>query len=599
MNRNAAFNRKVAYSICIVLLLLVIARIGQPESSSNKGGVLAEMRREHGLSQAELGAIDPAGETMKLATLGMRGVAANLLWGQAVHYKKTENWDSLSATLNQITKLQPNFVKVWDYQAHNLAYNISAQFDDYRHRYHWVKKGITFLLTGAKYNRKEPRLLVFAGRYFGQKIGRSDETKQFRRLFAKDHDFHRSFSEYVNVDDAIGQSNDPDNWLVGRLFFIKAEKLVQTEGVPIRGDSPLLFYANTPKARMNYCMANEKDGYHGGRAVQNWREALAEWIEYGSRDIPTSFGHNLRLNDEEEVVRRVSLLREEFQKLSGGLQEKIQQERQNSLSQEEAEALAKHPVERLPQEHAAAMRGQQKLQVSLQDVVKRLPEDVREKGELIAAKISDLEKLQQRINSYRSIVNFNYWKTRCEVESLENTDLARRLVYDADQALRKDSNLILAKKNYDLAFDRWYEVFKEFPELMTDDMAEDLMKSISSYQTLLDQLGEEFPQDFVLHKLVTVQESFSPGVPSEPEATEPETQPDGETSNKQEAPKETGEKAKDVPEEPAAEKPAADKETPKPAEKEAAKPDEATAGEDDKSADAAAEKSAEPDDAEN
>ena len=90
------------------------------------------MRASYGLSQAELGEIDPASETMKMATLGLRGVATNLLWTKANRYKKTESWDKLSATLNQIAKLQPNYITVWEFQAHNLSYNVSAEFDDYR-----------------------------------------------------------------------------------------------------------------------------------------------------------------------------------------------------------------------------------------------------------------------------------------------------------------------------------------------------------------------------------------------------------------------------------------------------------------------------------
>ena len=130
------------------------------------------MRREERLSQAELGKIDPASASMSLATLGMRGVAANQLWGLAHHYKKTENWDAFKATLNQISKLQPNFVSVWQFQAWNVSYNVSVEFDDYRHRYHWVKKGVDYLIEGSRYNRDEPLLLWDTGWFFGHKMGR-------------------------------------------------------------------------------------------------------------------------------------------------------------------------------------------------------------------------------------------------------------------------------------------------------------------------------------------------------------------------------------------------------------------------------------------
>ena len=173
--------------------------------------------RAHSLSQADLGEIDPASETIKLATLGMRGVAANILWEKANDYKKEEDWTNLSATLEQITKLQPNFVNVWIYQAWNLSYNISVEFDDYRDRYRWVIRGIDFLKEGTQYNRDEPRLLLGLGWMIAQKIGKADEHMQFRQLFQEDDDF--------NGSRPVAQR---DNWLVGREWLLKAEQVVAT-----------------------------------------------------------------------------------------------------------------------------------------------------------------------------------------------------------------------------------------------------------------------------------------------------------------------------------------------------------------------------------
>ncbi len=92
-----------------------------------------------------LGEVDPASETIKLATLGLRGVAVNLLWEKANYYKKVEDWTNLTATLEQLAKLQPNFITFWKFQAWNLTYNVSVEFDDYHDRYYYVRRGIQFL----------------------------------------------------------------------------------------------------------------------------------------------------------------------------------------------------------------------------------------------------------------------------------------------------------------------------------------------------------------------------------------------------------------------------------------------------------------------
>ena len=151
-----------------------------------------------------LGEIDPASESMKLATLGMRGVAANLLWERANRYKREHDWDSLAATLNQISKLQPNFISVWQFQGWNLAYNVSIEFDDYRSRYQWVKRGIDFYREGFRYNTEEPVLDWEVGWTFGHKMGKADEYVQFRRLYRDDRDYHQDLSTDVNMDNTVG-----------------------------------------------------------------------------------------------------------------------------------------------------------------------------------------------------------------------------------------------------------------------------------------------------------------------------------------------------------------------------------------------------------
>ena len=148
--------------------------------------------------------------------LGMRGVAAHILWTKAINYKKTEDWANLQASLNQIAKLQPHFISVWRFQSWELAYNVAAEFDDYRYRYHWVKRGVDYLLRGIRFNRNEPLLLWDMGWFFGHKLGRSDDRRQFRELYRHDEEFHKTLP--VDIDDARGPDGYPDNWLTAWIL---------------------------------------------------------------------------------------------------------------------------------------------------------------------------------------------------------------------------------------------------------------------------------------------------------------------------------------------------------------------------------------------
>ena len=82
MNRDLAFRRKVIYIGAIAVLLIPLYMLGSPSRRDKGdvigGGYLARLRShpDYRLAQRDLGEIDPASESMKLATLGLRGVAA-------------------------------------------------------------------------------------------------------------------------------------------------------------------------------------------------------------------------------------------------------------------------------------------------------------------------------------------------------------------------------------------------------------------------------------------------------------------------------------------------------------------------------------------
>ncbi len=536
MNWNSSFFWKLVYGGLIVVLLVPLYVLGQPATSVSQGqltggGKLAQMRSEHGLAQASLGEIDPASESMKLATLGLRGVAANILWYKATEYKKKEDWDNLSAALNQITKLQSNFLGVWEFQGHNLAYNVSAEFDDYRHRYHWVKKGIDFMILGTHYNSREPRLPHSVGWYFGQKLGRSDEYRQFRRLFREDTDYHREVNDHGFVDmfspDVRGRhSNDePDNWLVSRQWYIFAEDLVDNHDRSLRGKSPLIFYSDRPKSLMNYAAAIEEEGHFGEVAKAAWNEGLVDWQRFGSRLVPSSWGVSFRLDDLDEAEQEVEALRAELESLTEGVHEKVVADRLAALSDEERAVYVPTHEERVKRnfsqkEFTLSLEVAQKLRVSDMDLAENAPTEKRDRAIRVALKLAQAEQHKYRIERYREQVNYDYWHTRCEAEQTDTAADARENLYLAKQFL-DDARLEEAKKHYDIAWDLWYELFQKFPDLQDDLSADDLKRPAQSYMAMLGQLGEELPADFKLRWLI--EQATIPGAPAgEPAPGTPE-----------------------------------------------------------------------------
>jgi hypothetical protein len=511
MSQDLSFWRKVVYIGVIVLLLFPLFWIGQPATRTSAGGVLARLRADNDLSQAELGEIDPAGESMKLATLGLRNVAANLLWEKSFEYKKKEDWEGLSATLNQITKLQPNFITVWEHQAHNLSYNVSVEFDDYRMRYHWVKKGIDFLAEGIRKNRENPRLLHNTGWITGQKIGRADEHVQFRELFSKDKDFHESlFENGVPIDDAKGWDTRPDNWLVGQLWYQRAERAVDA-GLPLKGKSPLIFHADNPMSRINYSSTIEEEGVLGETAQLSWYEAGKGWTQYGRRPIPTSWGHNVRLGEYEQVNEEIERMRARLEQLAPGVRDQIRKEKIAELSPELRAALDIPEGQLTEQNYAQHMDALAKTTVTNSEVAQRAPEQNREAAAKLTERLNDQELISARISHYRSIVNYEYWDFRCKAEQTATAVAARELLYKAKRAYEA-ADLENARKLYEASWRDWRKIYDQFPRLLDDISAEELTSGIKQYQRLLQQLDEEVPADFPLLDLLKKMQDRDEGI---------------------------------------------------------------------------------------
>jgi hypothetical protein len=495
------------------------------------------------LSQADLGEIDPASESMKLATLGMRGIAANLLWERANRYKREHDWDNLTATLNQISKLQPNFISVWQFQGWNLAYNVSIEFDDYRSRYQWVKRGIDFLREGIRYNTEEPVLGWEIGWTFGHKIGRADEYVQYRRLYREDRDYHEDLEANINMDNTMGPDNRPDNWLTGRQWFLKSQQMVDS-GIPIRGrlvddsgrikrgKTPLLFHSYPPKWLISYAVAIEEEGYLDETARYAWMKAGERWQDYGNRPIPTSYGFSIRLNDSERKREESQQLAERIDQLLPGTRAQLIDERRGQLSEDEITALETSPAERTPEQAAAANSASRKLNVSVSDIAALAPEEKRRETDRLVRQHEAAEATADAIDLYRDTVNYTYWGKRCEIEQTDTAIRARKCLYEANQA-RELADLEGMRAKYEQAWEAWAEIFDQYPEMLEDTTAEELVDEVKRYQRLVStDLGEPWPPPgFKLKKLLErYDESFSSsGLPDEVGSSDgdsPSTPPD-------------------------------------------------------------------------
>lgn len=130
-------------------------------------------RGEMGLTRLEV--LENAPPILAFTTValgGFRGLIVNVLWTRMTDLGDQNRYFETIQLADWITKLEPTFAPVWQWQAWNMAYNISIKFSDPLQRWHWVYSGVKMLRDeGLKYNPHRPELYRELAWFFQNKIG--------------------------------------------------------------------------------------------------------------------------------------------------------------------------------------------------------------------------------------------------------------------------------------------------------------------------------------------------------------------------------------------------------------------------------------------
>ena len=530
MNNSNPFIRKIIYIACIGALLIPLSLVSRPETRNadgdikDAGGVLSMLREKNNHSQAKMSEIDPASETMKLASLGLRGVAVNMLWMQAMDHKKKENYDKLASTLQALTKIQPNFVKVWEYQAHNLAYNVSMEFDDYEYRYSWVKKGLAFLKQGMPFNKRDHRMPSKLGFFTGNKMGKSDEKLSFRRMFRKDDEFHQEMSTHIAPDLYDQLSYGPDSWKMAYQWYAYSRNMVEKDSCPQR-EPDMMFYMYRPAQLRNQGLALQEE-FRSDEIIQEvWREASDEWTGYGNEEISNTQGITISLEKIADYESDIEAQRRIIDELvPPGTRAEIMEDLMNEaqLTDSQKAVMAMDPAERNDEENALARGISRFLNDSAKGldltIAREAKEENRTRADRAALEIQRLLEQMRTTDKSANTINYRYWKARNRSESTQMTIAARQSLFDAREMWRKsiyddeyDFDYKTKTKSitnqgaislYLTAFSKWTEVLEDYPELKDGAFADQLIDAVKEYQDMLNVTNREWPDDFPLQSFV-------------------------------------------------------------------------------------------------
>ena len=133
--------------------------------------------------------LENAPPSLAFATVAMgafRGLVVDVLWMRADKLKEEGQFFDAKQLAEWITTLQPRFASVWEFQAWNMAYNISVAMPATQpdQRWRWVKNGYELLRDqGIPLNPKSIELYRELGRIFQHKIGGvSDDAHEYYKL---------------------------------------------------------------------------------------------------------------------------------------------------------------------------------------------------------------------------------------------------------------------------------------------------------------------------------------------------------------------------------------------------------------------------------
>jgi hypothetical protein len=139
------------------------------------GGRHADLVERRGADNLQFVAPEDTTPLVAMTTVAFgafRGLVADVLWVRAAELQENGQFFELVQLATWISQLQPNIPEVWEFQAWNLAYNISVLFPEPEDRWRWITHGLDLLRNdGLRNNPVSPVIHWNLGWIYQHKIG--------------------------------------------------------------------------------------------------------------------------------------------------------------------------------------------------------------------------------------------------------------------------------------------------------------------------------------------------------------------------------------------------------------------------------------------
>ena len=129
---------------------------------------------------------DLPGEALTLILGGFRGPYVVWLWMSAEEQKQHKIHLDLLSWYTKIATLQSDYPQVWVFNAWNLGWNVSVQWQSQVQKYQWIRRAADYLKEGYRKNPHSTEIMEELGRIYSEKLGRAQEAPYYRQRAKED-----------------------------------------------------------------------------------------------------------------------------------------------------------------------------------------------------------------------------------------------------------------------------------------------------------------------------------------------------------------------------------------------------------------------------
>jgi len=109
---------------------------------------------------------------------GFRNLAIDVAWMKAIKLNERREYYKLLAVYETIALLQPHLALVWQFNAHNMGWNIAEDALTESERERWVRRAIDFVKEGIRHNPNTYVLYDFLAFIYYFRVGRDERLKE-------------------------------------------------------------------------------------------------------------------------------------------------------------------------------------------------------------------------------------------------------------------------------------------------------------------------------------------------------------------------------------------------------------------------------------